>query len=70
MPWLHRAHARGIDILVGDPGRRYLPTNELLELAAYDVRSTADLEDLDRSRARVYALRPADEITLVADGCC
>src|SRR5688500_15500028 len=42
LPWLQRARARGIDVLVGDPGRRYLPTDDLLELAAYDVRTTTD----------------------------
>ena len=58
MPWLERAQARGIDVLVGDPGRRYLPTDELVELAAYDVRTTTELEDLERKRGFVYALRP------------
>lgn len=59
LPWLQHARDRGVDILVGDPGRRYLPTDELVELAAYDVRTTTELEDLDLKQARVYALRPA-----------
>ena len=59
LPWLHRARARGIDVLVGDPGRRYLPTDELVELASYDVRTTTELEDLERKQGRVYGLRPA-----------
>ncbi len=58
LPWLERARARGIDVLVGDPGRRYLPTDELVELAVYDVRTTTDLEDLALKQGRVYALRP------------
>jgi predicted nicotinamide N-methyase len=57
LPWLRRAAGRGIDVVVGDPGRRYLPTVELAELAAYDIRTTTDLEDLDHKRGRVYALR-------------
>jgi predicted nicotinamide N-methyase len=57
MPWLRRAQERGIDVLVGDPGRRYLPTDELLERAAYDVRTTTELEDLALKKGRVYALR-------------
>jgi predicted nicotinamide N-methyase len=57
LPWLHRARARGIDVLVGDPGRRYLPTEELVELASYDVRTTTELEDLERKEGRVYSLR-------------
>ncbi len=58
LPWLLRSHAAGIDILVGDPGRRYLPTDDLVELAAYDVRTTTELEDLERKQGRVYRLRP------------
>src|SRR5664279_3505077 len=30
LPWLHEARARGIDVLVGDPGRRYLPMDQLV----------------------------------------
>lgn len=58
MPWLRRARDRGIDVLIGDPRRQYLPTDELLELAAYDVRTTTELEDLEHKRGFVYALRP------------
>jgi predicted nicotinamide N-methyase len=57
MPWLRRAQGRGIDVLIGDPGRRYLPTAELTMLATYDVRTTTELEDLDLKRGTVYALR-------------
>ena len=62
LPWLQRAHAAGIDVLVGDPGRRYLPVEQLTELATYDVRTTTELEDLDHTHAWVYALAgfPAD----------
>jgi len=56
LPWLHRARTGGIDVLVGDPGRRYLPTDDLDELATYDVRTTTELEDLDRKQGRVFAL--------------
>ncbi len=58
LPWLVRARERGIDVLVGDPGRRYLPTDELVELASYEVRTTTELEDLELKRGAVYALRP------------
>jgi predicted nicotinamide N-methyase len=57
MPWLRRAREGGIDVIVGDPGRRYLPVDELVELAAYEVRTTTELEDLERKTARVYGLR-------------
>jgi predicted nicotinamide N-methyase len=58
LPWLRRARDRGIEVLVGDPGRRYLPSEELTELATYEVRTTTELEDLDLKQGRVYALRP------------
>jgi predicted nicotinamide N-methyase len=56
LPWLRRASETGIDVLVGDPGRRYLPTDDLVELATYEVRTTTELEDLDLKMARVYRL--------------
>ena len=59
LPWLRRAQALGIDVITGDPGRRYLPSEALVELASYEVRTTTELEDLDRKHGRVYALRPA-----------
>jgi predicted nicotinamide N-methyase len=55
--WLRRARDRGIDVLVGDPGRRYLPTAELVELATYEVRTTTELEDLEYKEGGVYTLR-------------
>jgi predicted nicotinamide N-methyase len=58
LPWLRAAGAQGSDVIVGDPGRRYLPDEELVELAVYDVRTTTELEDMDRKQGRVYALRP------------
>ena len=58
LPWLRRARDRGIEVLVGDPGRRYLPSEALAELATYDVRTTTELEDQDRKQGRVFGLRP------------
>jgi predicted nicotinamide N-methyase len=56
LSWLRRARERGIDVLLGDPGRRYLPSEGLIELARYEVRTTTELEDLERKQGRVYAL--------------
>lgn len=56
LPWLRAAQAQGIDVLVGDPGRAYLPVDALVELAAYDVRTTSDVEDLAFRTAMVYRL--------------
>lgn len=57
MAWLRRAHEAGLEVLLGDPGRRYLPVAELIKVAAYDVRTTTELEDLDLKRGTVYRLR-------------
>jgi predicted nicotinamide N-methyase len=62
LPWLRRARDQGIDILVGDPGRRYLPVEEFVELAVYEVRTTTELEDLERKRGWVYAMGPGGEV--------
>ena len=56
LPWLRRAQADGIDVIVGDPGRRYLPVDALIEVAAYDVHTTTELEDLELKRGHVYTL--------------
>ena len=61
-PWLGHAAAAGIDVLVGDPGRRYLPVRELHELASYEVRTTTELEDLAQKTARVHRLEPPPAI--------
>jgi predicted nicotinamide N-methyase len=62
LPWLQRARDRGIEVLVGDPGRAYLPLDDLRELAAFEVRTTSELEDLDRTTARVYRLLSPAEV--------
>jgi predicted nicotinamide N-methyase len=59
LPWLQRVRGDGIDVLVGDPGRRYLPAGELVALATYDVRTTTELEDLEHKQGRVYTLPSA-----------
>ena len=56
LAWLRRAAARGSDVLIGDPGRRYLPADELEVVGSYEVRTTTELEDLALKRGRVYAL--------------
>ncbi len=54
--WLRRCRAAGMDVLVGDPGRAYLPTSGLVELATYEVRTTTELEDRGQKTARVFEL--------------
>jgi predicted nicotinamide N-methyase len=57
-PWLHRCRGAGLDVLVGDPGRAYLPHDGLVELATYEVRTTTELEDRAQKTARVFELAP------------
>jgi predicted nicotinamide N-methyase len=58
LPWLRAVARRGTRVLVGDPGRRYLPADGLEPLASYVVRTTTRLEDRDVLLARVFTLRP------------
>ena len=50
---LERARSRGASILLGDPGRAFLPRELLRELDAYDVPVLADLEDAPVKRVMV-----------------
>jgi predicted nicotinamide N-methyase len=45
--WFKALAARGIVVMMGDPGRTYLPRNGLVELARYRVETTRELEDSD-----------------------
>jgi predicted nicotinamide N-methyase len=54
--WLTLAKAQGTHILIGDPGRSYLPKDKLIKLAEYNVPVTRDLEDADIKRTAVWAL--------------
>jgi predicted nicotinamide N-methyase len=59
LPWLQAAAVRGTRVLVGDPGRRYLPSDAeagFVELARYRVRTTTVLEDRAEVDARVLAV--------------
>jgi predicted nicotinamide N-methyase len=54
-------HARlGATILIGDPGRFYLPKDRLLQLAEYRVPVTRELEDAEIKQTAVW--------TIAADG--
>lgn len=54
--WLAMLAARGALVLVGDPGRSYLPRERLVELAVYQVPTTRELEDNDVKRTTVWRL--------------
>ena len=54
--WLRTAQAAGAHVLLGDPGRTYLPHGRLQRLAEYRVQTTRELEDQEVKRTAVYAL--------------
>lgn len=53
--WLRIAAGRGTRVLVGDPGRRYLPPG-LPRLATYRVRTTRELEDAVEKETSVFTI--------------
>lgn len=55
--WLQALHARGATVLIGDPGRSYLPQDILEPLATYEVPVTRTLEDADVKTTRVWRPR-------------
>ncbi len=54
--WLRTAKANGAQVLIGDPGRTYLPHARLRRLAEYQVQTTRELEDQAIKHTCVYAL--------------
>ncbi len=58
LPWLRAAAAAGCRVLLGDPGRHYLPRSGLVLLSEHDVPTSPDLEGAPVKRARVYAVQP------------
>ena len=51
--WLKALARRGALVLVGDPGRNYLPQG-MQELCVYDVQTTRELEDREVRRTKVW----------------
>ena len=56
LAFLDRHATTGTRVLVGDPGRTYLPKDRLTRLAEYSVPVTRELEDLDIKRTTVWSL--------------
>jgi predicted nicotinamide N-methyase len=54
LDWLEGLEKRGARVLLGDPGRSYLPATRLRELASYDVPVVGALEDNAIKRTRVW----------------
>ncbi|WP_343312974.1 methyltransferase [Brucella sp. BE17] len=54
VPWFSALAKRGALVVVGDPGRAYLPKDRLHQLAVYTVPVTRALEDAEVKRTTVW----------------
>jgi predicted nicotinamide N-methyase len=54
VPWFERLAASGVNLLVGDPGRAYLPKDRLEACAVYQVPVTRALEDSEVKKTTVW----------------
>jgi predicted nicotinamide N-methyase len=54
LPFLRRAAGRGALVLVGDPGRAYLPIEGMIKRASYDVPVLEALESVPVRRTTVW----------------
>lgn len=54
--WLSAAKADGAHVLIGDPGRSYLPKDRLVSVAQYSVPVTRDLEDAEIKKTAVWTI--------------
>jgi predicted nicotinamide N-methyase len=52
--WLRSLAADGVTVLLGDPGRTYLPKDGLDRVVRYAVKTTRELEDTDVRNAVVW----------------
>ena len=53
-PWLSVLARKGVTVLVGDPGRAYLPKEQLQACATYEVPVTRALEDSEVKKTTVW----------------
>lgn len=56
LAWLGGLRQRGARVLLGDPGRSYLPKQGLVELASYEVPVVGALEDHAIKRTAIWTL--------------
>jgi predicted nicotinamide N-methyase len=54
LPWLTEVRAQGCEVLVGDPGRAYLPKTGLEAIGTYQVPVTRALEDAEVKKTTVW----------------
>lgn len=56
IPWFAALAARGCTVLVGDPGRSYLPRERLVPCSVHEVPVTRLLEDAEVKKTTVWRL--------------
>ncbi|MFZ4120768.1 MAG: class I SAM-dependent methyltransferase [Caulobacterales bacterium] len=56
LSWLQAQAAAGKTVLIGDPGRAYLPKDALVRVAEYAIPVSRDLEDCEVKRTAVWRL--------------
>jgi predicted nicotinamide N-methyase len=56
LAYLKRAHAGGIAIYAGDPGRSYFPSGAFTQVAEYAVETSREIENAPMKTARVWTL--------------
>ncbi len=69
MPWLRQAVREGGTVWIADPGRTYLPADELEALVAYDVPTSLELEDRTNRRTVLYKLKPGSTPAATISAC-
>jgi predicted nicotinamide N-methyase len=57
LAWLRALQSEGRTVLVGDPGRSYLPKDALEQIASYEVPTPRALEDAEVKKTGVWRLR-------------
>ncbi len=55
VPWMRGLAAGGVEVIVGDPGRAYLPKTDLIARATYEVAVTRVLEDSEVKKTTVWS---------------
>ncbi len=55
--WLRDKHSASCRILIGDPGRSYLPEEDLEKITEYSVPVSRELEDLEIKKTAVWRLK-------------
>jgi len=56
VPWLRQLAAGGALVLLGDPGRTYLPKHGLIEIARHRVPTSLELEDRQMRETMIWRL--------------